>query len=335
MAQLGTTNIDVAEVKSTIGVSSNDVINLTTSDNINIWSRNRAGYLYNNGGVLGFQKPRGHATADPRGGFEDYNLGDFRLYNHTATPPKMTQLGDIQISETSTLTASLDLGEVDWNNTGTYKHSHNSLGYVTHVWFIVDGSDFKSIPLTECSRYVTADIPVSVSAGSSHTYTIEAALGTLQHSLVKLGTLKGCVGSTTAKVESLNPAYFVGMEFKYGSWDLPIERAYGGEYKEYAITSQTATISGATREVTTKVNEMIVKYYDNGWGDEPLFDCYGDIYMTGFHDDSNEYLCESNYHIRKGFNLTFSVPSSAPRQMLLPGDKLRLVIKNATSNIAF
>ena len=327
------TGIDIQSVKNTLGVGFTDLINLCTSPNINPWSKYRPGYLYNNSGHIGYQAPRGHAQADPRGGCEDYSLGDFRGYNHNAQPPKMTQLGEIEVSESSThITASFNMGSLDIDSVPEYRHASNDLGVITHFWIIVNGNSFMSFPVDTMSPYVSVEIPISPSGGNTYTYLIEAGLGHSSHYTVKIGTLHGAIGSTTARCICVQPARFDGIYFDSGSWDLPSERINGGEYIEYVIVSQTSTISPSTQEVTSKIDLMEKRYYDGSYGSDGMFDCYGDIYMKGFKGDNNAYLCQSNVHIKQGFNITCEIPSSAPRHMFLPGDEIRLLIKNATSN---
>ena len=85
MATIGTTNVDIAEVKSVIGNNSNDVATLCKSTTINEFAKYRPGYLDINSQYLLFQAPRGNGTSDPRGldtelglSTEVFKLGDFR-----------------------------------------------------------------------------------------------------------------------------------------------------------------------------------------------------------------------------------------------------------------
>ena len=117
---LGTTNISTTLVRNTLGEDNNDVGLLCSSDQINKWSLKKpasiltpanhspAVQVLSGGGISS-----GHGIyrkypsvneiyyARPQGGATDpYRLGDFRGYNHSATPP--TQITIVQVTELNT-----------------------------------------------------------------------------------------------------------------------------------------------------------------------------------------------------------------------------------------
>jgi hypothetical protein len=159
-------------VGQTIGLSSNDVGTLCSSNRINPWSRYKPGYLYaDSNNHMQFQPPRGMGHNDPRGSYlgrpdEGYNLGDFRGYNHTATAPSVTSPGTVT-AYTNTLSVAyvqFMIGEIDWLKTekdfhpamsnlptlpyATLLMTNSSGNILTNITFQFDWDSSGSITIT-------------------------------------------------------------------------------------------------------------------------------------------------------------------------------------------
>lgn len=93
-AQLPTTNISISQVKSTLGASTYELSDLASHQNINKWSSHKpVDYPSNyNAGNYGLNINASTMGSFYLGDWEyrdriEYSLGQFRSYNHSASPP--------------------------------------------------------------------------------------------------------------------------------------------------------------------------------------------------------------------------------------------------------
>ena len=203
---LPNTNISVSMVKSAIGSGSNDVGTLCTHPNINKWSkwkpvrsskltgltevdlRNvRAGMLVPDFGnyvdlrnyykgnpspIWGYGKPFGGVNSP-------YRLGDFREYEHSATPFYSVSIPE-KVFESSNpkvyvrISTTISGGRMNWDITNFYGYYFGGAAIRSSLQTPI-GLDLQAIPITAAGQDALLEIPI-LSPAVGATYDVSVFL---------------------------------------------------------------------------------------------------------------------------------------------------------------
>ena len=228
------TNITADIISITIGVGSNDIGTLCTSNRINPWARYKPGYLYSDANnYIQFQPPRGLGNIDPRGAYlgnayEGYNMGDYGGYNHQATAPNTPALGNIVYGSSSAGAATsrsipFYIGEIDWQGAEATTHNakQNLAIPLPYVHLVVNGASVGNANISAIAQNGSVNIPINYTipaAGSQTTLNYEVWLGIdSTHFNVRVGTLAGANSAGSFTAITLNVAQLTGVSWDYSA----------------------------------------------------------------------------------------------------------------------
>jgi hypothetical protein len=350
---LGTTNISTAVVNTELGspyTTPRLVSDLCTHANVQKWSRYKPGYFYpeaTSDKFIWYQVPRGSGYIDPRGtnsddggNKESYRLGDFRGYNHTASAAYVTfPSATIEFaSGTGTsfgISRTFYAEEIDWENDGVYRESHNWAGPITHVHMLdaLDDSIQGTATLPAISGNVSIPLDgVSLTPGVLVTKTYHLAFGVdSTHWNLKLGTNYGAGGIGDVKMLELNarqiyPAAFDDSSFGGGAND---------PYNAVDIQgTNTNRFNGATQAIWDYATTSAWRCYYTGSDYDDYGNITADWYIKGFKGQlTTEYLAASAMAFASnGANNTVTLPVSGSPSTFSDGDEISLILRNLTIN---
>jgi len=337
---LGLTNIDTVLVGNTIGNLSRTVPVLCTAPEINKWSRARPGYLYIDGTTkeIKWHSPAGHATTDPRGANpdtnslgEDFDIGDFRGYNHTAVTPGLGTLPDItyassQAGLTVSRTLTFYIGEVNWQNAGTiYRELNNFLNLLYAN--VVDASTLAVI-----GGATISGIALNGSIDVTFSYILPAAGNTTAFTVFGAFGIDATHWSAKLASRSFNAIVLAAALITGTNWDG--SAISGGATPPYSglVFNTQANYLSAGNILHFVMSDLTPFQVLNGSSVLEYFhEINADVYVKGFSGQASTEFAFGNSNIfGNNADNTFSLPAGTSPTTYGDGDVLTLILKNVT-----
>ncbi len=332
-------NISTNLVGNEIGNSSRNVGILCTAPEINQWSRARPGYLYIDGTTkeITYHPPAGHATTDPRGANpdtnslgEDFNLGDFRGYNHSAVTPDLGALPDIiyassQAGLTVSRTLTFYIGEVNWANSGTiYRELNNFLNLLYAN--VVDNSTLAVI-----GGAALSGIALNGSIDVSFSYTLPAAGNTIALTVFGAFGIDATHWSAKLGNRSFNATVLLAALITGTQWDgSAISGGTTPPYSGLVFNTQGNYLS-AGNILHFVMSDLAPFQVLNGSSVIEYFhEITADVWVKGFYGQSStEYLIGTALSLfGNSADNAFTLPAGLSPSTYGDGDVLTLVLKN-------